>query len=63
MTKRWVCAERPGKPTIVGQVDIDEDGRITFAPPIWRKFVGQRWERLRSWLFNDCHYDLTIKEL
>lgn len=33
-----------------GQVDIDSDGIIVSAPPVWGKFIGQPATNLGGWL-------------
>jgi hypothetical protein len=44
MTKLYISSS-----FATGQVNVD-DGLILFAPPVWRRFVGQPLENLLSWL-------------
>ena len=46
MTKVWVSS-----PKFTGQVDVSDNNKsILTAPPVWRKFQGQRLENLVLWL-------------
>ena len=58
MTKLWVSTER-----FTGQVNVSDAGTIVFAPPVWKRFKGQRFSNLRNWLFNVLHQDVSIKTL
>lgn len=42
--KWWVCCSK-----FAIQVNTDENGRITFAAPIAKKFMGQPLQNLLRW--------------
>jgi hypothetical protein len=43
--KLWISC-----PQFTAQVDVDEDGEISAAPPILKKFLGQPYQNLKCWL-------------
>lgn len=37
-------------PKFTGMVECSESGTITLAPPVWKRFTGQRIGSLVKWL-------------
>lgn len=69
-------SEKDGKTIITGliQVEYDNDGPISWSSPVYAKFVGAHWHKLRRWLdslgeFNtrevhyEVQYEFAFKEL
>lgn len=55
MSELWVSSKRG-----TCWVQISEQGNITDTAPLWRKFIGQKVERLFAWL-GECRVE-NLKE-
>ena len=58
VTKLWITTV-----SMTGQVNVDGRGTVTFAPPVWGRFVGQSFTNLERWLVCGLHLDFKIVEL
>lgn len=58
MKKYWVSSFGA-----TGVVGVDDSGVIVFTPPIWKVFMGQRFGKLKKWLYDKDREPCTIREL